>query len=75
MKYTTCQLVQGGVIRGVIHYIGKTDPVWPLCNHHQIRLCQRAPVQFLPTETGATCRHCANTTSAIPLAIDAEATS
>lgn len=67
MKTTTCQLVQGGVITGYVHYIGRLDPLWPLCEQTQIRLCQATVVEFLPTSTSANCPHCAKIEDRIPL--------
>lgn len=70
MKTTTCQLVQGGVITGYVHYIGQTAPLWPLCNRHQIRACHPYKAEFIPTVNSANCPHCAKVTTATPLVYD-----
>jgi len=71
MKTTTCQLVQGGVITGYVHYIGKVTPhLWPLCDRTQIRLCERTTIEFLPTNNSANCPHCAKVEDRTPLVYD-----
>lgn len=70
MKYSTCQLVQNGVIRGVVHYIRRTDPIRPLCDRFQIRVCEGGAVDFLPTDLTATCKFCVNVTNRTPVMVD-----
>lgn len=63
MKTTTCQLMQGGVITGYIHYIGQVSPsLWPLCDQPQIRLCQPFQWAIVPTSLSANCPRCAKVT-------------
>lgn len=72
-KYTTCQLVQGGVIRGYVHLIGAIGPTgtpWPLCDQPQVRLCQDASWRLYLTESAHNCPRCAKVTDRVPLAID-----
>jgi hypothetical protein len=69
MKYATCQLVQGGVIRGAVHYIGQSDPIRPLCGTSSFRPCEGGAVEFLPTANLATCETCSKTTARTPLII------
>lgn len=73
MKYATCQLVQGGVIRGYIHLIGSVDDngvLWPLCRKLQVRLCDPTPWTVYLTDRVVNCPQCVTVTSDIPLAID-----
>lgn len=73
MKYTTCQLVQGDIIRGYVHLIGAIGPnntLWPLCDKPQVRLCERSPWKIYLTDRATNCPHCVKVTDTIPLAID-----
>jgi len=73
MKTTTCQLVQGGVITGYVHYIGSVGPngnLWPLCDQPQIRLCQPYQWTIMPAANSANCPRCAKVEDRTPLVYD-----